>query len=239
MKNRKPSTKKALRRTRWAAAALLPLLLLAAPDPLRGEFYRYVDEDGSVHYVDDLGRIPPERRSSAKAYQSRPDDQGADGRPGSFSDPPASGDGAGTGTGPLESPVTIWGNQILVPAVLGFKGREVDVTFLLDTGASVTTLHKDALTTLGLYGGIPSRMQVVGGKTIPSRMVEFDFIQVGPLRFERVTASVLEHSGPAVRYHGLLGMNVLRHADYTIDFDRHVIRWRPKGLPQPSAGTGG
>ncbi|MFZ7128638.1 MAG: aspartyl protease family protein [Desulfobacterales bacterium] len=227
-------------RRRWKSCwTLVAAVVLAAghPLPAGGEFYRYVDEKGVVHFVDDLGQIPAERQEAIETYMDSDDhlspDQlekrRAEERKRIELEAAAEQERrekerqtAGA------SPVVIAGNQVLVPAIVSYKGRRTQITFLLDTGASVTTVHKDAAGSLRIYGGIPSRVQVVGGKTVPSRIVVFDYIQVGPLRVENIHGSVLEHRGKAVQYGGLLGMNFLRHADYQIDFDRQLIRWLPR-----------
>ena len=41
---------------------LFVLIGLLIPSQVRSEFFRYVDKDGKVHYVDDMSRIPPEYR---------------------------------------------------------------------------------------------------------------------------------------------------------------------------------
>lgn len=224
----------------WIAAGAALAIGFLAPVDLRGEFYRYVDENGTVHYVDDLSKVPDDQHPSLKTYQEKYDHLDPEERDRRLLEDRrqeelreaaerqrleqerAAAERAG------ESSVSIAGNQVLVPARLSYQGREADITFLLDTGASITTLHKGAVQSLRIHGGTPSKTQVVGGRIIPSQIVQFDYIQVGPLKVENAVASVLEHRGRAVRYDGLLGMNILKHADYTIDFDREVIIWRPK-----------
>ncbi|MCK7467906.1 MAG: hypothetical protein MZU91_07120 [Desulfosudis oleivorans] len=48
-------------------------------------------------------------------------------------------------TSDMETNVTVKGNQVLVPVVLGYGGKEVQVSLLLDTGASITTLNRDSI----------------------------------------------------------------------------------------------
>lgn len=230
---------------------IVTVVFLAGLDPveLRGEFYRYVDENGNVHYVDDLGQVPSDLQHSVKTYEEKYDHLDAEERERRVREDrrlldereaeKKTREAENRPADSSESPVVIAGNQVLVPARVSYKGREADITFLLDTGATYTTLHKDAVKSLRIYSGVPTKTQVVGGKTIPSQMVQFDFIQVGPLRVENVYANVLEHRGRAVQHSGLLGMNFLRFADYSIDFDRQVIVWRPKtGTGPPESGRG-
>lgn len=37
------------------------------------EFYRYVDKQGRIHFVDDLSKIPPEYREKPKVYREKYD----------------------------------------------------------------------------------------------------------------------------------------------------------------------
>jgi predicted aspartyl protease len=56
---------------------LLSLMLggwLWLPMNLQAEFYRYVDNQGRVYYVDDFGKIPEEYQDQVKVYRERHDD---------------------------------------------------------------------------------------------------------------------------------------------------------------------
>ena len=57
-------------------------------------------------------------------------------------------------------------NQVLVPVVLGYDGKEVQVSLLLDTGASITTLNRDSIKKLQAVPVHKGKMIVPGGKTI-------------------------------------------------------------------------
>jgi len=45
--------------------------------------------------------------------------------------------------GQKETQVIIRGNQVLVPVILGYRGRQTEALLLLDTGASITVLYQD------------------------------------------------------------------------------------------------
>ena len=56
---------------------ILSLILvgwLYLPMNLQAEFYRYVDNQGRIYYVDDLSKIPEEYQGQVKVYRERYDD---------------------------------------------------------------------------------------------------------------------------------------------------------------------
>jgi predicted aspartyl protease len=123
--------------------------------------------------------------------------------------------------------VTVIGNTVLVPVTLVYRGREVDVQLVLDTGASVTMIKTEIADQLNinLSGARKMRMQVAGGAVITANLVTLNSITVGPHEKRNALISVLPHRGPAVPYDGLLGMDVLRGVKFNVDFDKQMIIW--------------
>jgi len=46
---------------------VMAVFILVLPDASQGETFKYVDENGSVYFVDSLDKIPPQYRKNTKA----------------------------------------------------------------------------------------------------------------------------------------------------------------------------
>ena len=145
--------------------------------------------------------------------------------------PPAEEEGPASEPGPVsETPVMIKDNRVLVPVVLGYEGREVQATLIFDTGAGSIVLHEDTARQLGIEQDQASQGEGegVGGIRITTQPVHLAYVQVGPHRKQNLRADIVAYQGePDEDYNGLLGMNFIRGLEYTIDFERQVIRWQP------------
>ncbi len=212
----------------WPAAGfsrcVLGVLVLALwlAQPVTAEFYRYTDANGQVHFVDDPGQIPASRLGTMKVYKETPNPPPVEPE---RSAPEGVNAIAPTPQGGAETPVIVRGNRVLVPVTIGYRGREVETLLLLDTGASLTILHQSIARQVMLTGTANREAVVVGGSRIPVRMAQVAYIQVGPYRIPRAQVAIIRHEGPQLEHHGLLGMNILRALDYSLDIDRRVLVW--------------
>lgn len=217
----------------WFGVAALALLLAL---PAAAEFYRFTDAEGQVHYVDDPRHIPDSRLDTMRVYkedQSDVSQTGTDqdkrGRRTEDAAAVSIDADAKERSSPtpvvVESPVIIRGNQVLVPVEISHLGRKTQANLLLDTGASFTILHQRAARRIMLTGRETREAVVVGGSRISIHMAEADHIRIGPYRIINPQLAIIQHRGPDQGYHGLLGMDILRALDYTLDIDRGVIVW--------------
>lgn len=129
-------------------------------------------------------------------------------------------------TGQIETNIIIQNNQILLPVTLGYQSREIEALLLLDTGASITVLHRDIADNLAIHQKTPSVLFSAEGQRIESSLAQLSYIKIGPLKKENVLVSIIEHKDPWVERQGLLGMNFLRDFEYQINFKRKKIFWR-------------
>ena len=218
--------------------------ILLMPHPAQSEFFRYVDKHGSVHYVDDISRIPLEYRKDLKTYQERYDHlsesekifmrekerQKAEDKRKKLEEKNREvekkrADGK-SGSKERVTRVSIKGNHVLVPVKLAFGRKKTTAMLVLDTGAEIVVLHQNVAAKLNIRSGKKGSIKVASGQKVPAKWVKLSYVEAGPVRKKDIHAVVISPQG-AVHYDGLLGMNFLKNLDYKIDFDNQVIHWRP------------
>jgi hypothetical protein len=229
---------------------LLTVALLAAgmafflhPMLCVAEFYRYVTREGVVHYVGDRSLVPEEYQQEVKIYAEKYDHLGENERA-LMLQKDREMDASRRQEEQrlreqreqearlkrLETDVTIEANQVLVPVTIGYGLRETKALFLLDTGASHLVLFNELARKLSVASNQKGHSMVAGGTLIETELIVLDYLKLGPLDLKNVEATVIKHEAQtdeAVRFSGLLGMNILRNSRYTIDFENKKIRWQP------------
>ena len=235
----------------WLFTGML-FFALTVTGPVGAEFYRYTDEDGRVHFVDDMAKIPGSRKDGLKTYRERYDHLPAAERR-RVRERQAMSDAAlekanrerliqvmeitrkereayvsGKRPPGKETPFILKNNQILVPVRIGCGSSDLETMLLLDTGAGITALHRGTASGLDLRGAEKAKVRIAGGKIIDTRLARLDYIQVGPHRIDGFDAVILDFEGEAGDHNGLLGMDFLGRFPYGIDMANRVIRWAPE-----------
>lgn len=174
------------------------VLLLLSPLFTNAEVYKYTDDNGTMSFTDNPGKIPQKFRDKQTLYED---------------------DNVDTST----TNFSYINNQILVPVTIRYKGREHQATFLMDTGATSCTISPELArrlnirtndTNVGLAQGVGGSVHMVGRTTL-------DSLTVGPHRKANIDISII----PTGNNDGLLGMNFLHGLRYRLDFNTHQIVW--------------
>ena len=230
------------------AFGMLALLLLPA---LAGaEFYSYEDRNGTIHFVDDQGKIPMEYRQKKQVRKDKYDDLSEEERALMLEKDRRELDAARRKEAHQEersrlarsekehretmerrrqaliTPVVILGRQVFVPVRLTNGSVETDAMLLLDTGATSSVISPEVAARLNIEQADNVRVKVVGGRALKVKRTILKQMQVGPVQRDGQEVMIISQRGGGFG-DGLLGMNFLAGLKYTIDFQKQTINWIP------------
>lgn len=192
--------------------AILLCLLLGAMPSLAAEYYRWVDQDGVVHFTDNLHNIPEDQRGPAKRIQA------------TDSPPPVN----VPKLAPVKAsiPIQRHGQIVIIEATLN---KKTAAKFVVDTGASYTMISSAVAKELDIDLAQDQRtmpFQTANG-LIQAPLTNLESITVGGMEIKNLTAAVHD-AVPDPQVAGLLGLNFLSNFRIDIDTQKGLLHLEKK-----------
>jgi len=197
---------------RWVGFTCVILMVILFASVPFAEMYSWTDENGVKNYSNEP---PPEGVEASSSWKEV------------VSAPPAIKDASGmeSADDERETPLTRLGNGVIVPVTFGYKGRQINMKLLVDTGAEYTAVYEPATETYQIEDYIPLTAVVAGGAELDAKGLKVEYLKVGPKIQKNAKVVVIKQAGAPTEYNGLLGMSFLGEFRYSIDLKRQVIVW--------------
>lgn len=217
---------------------LTPLLsaLLILSTSVEARIYEYVDDNGRKVFVDRLSKIPAKYREKMETREEKKDkldplelqafNQSTDAKQRQLELDRAR-SGIKDAMKKWITPFQFHANRIVLPVKVFYGARSAQLSLVMDTGASNTVVHKQAIGSLNPQLRKGAAARIADGSVVDTQKVHFDRVEIGPYKAKGVTASVLDFQGGGST-DGLLGMDFLYQARYEIDREQKHIVWDPQ-----------
>lgn len=181
----------------------VPAKIIDQPQPEEnraGAIYTFTDENGVLTMVSDREKVPNRYRANMKVSSA-------------------------SGSNPKTTAVIVRDNRIYVPVTIGYRGKMVTVSLLIDTGATGVMISPAIAQRLGirLEETTQGVITVADGRKITNFNAIADFIAVGPKTKRALQVNILPHENDEET--GLLGMSFLADFPHMLDTKSQVIKW--------------
>ena len=216
-------------------AGWLCLALLLAPLAAAAGIYQWTDEQGQIHFTQDLNQVPARHRSQAELRALAPPEPG---RLQTYSQPaaPAPATAAKFQAAPgreIRVAVARAGTGMIVNVLLD---GTVTAPFLVDTGATDVLIPAALAKRLGIEAGPETRTKSyrTANGVVTQATVMLRSVDLGGAVVENVPASI----SPSMQI-GLLGLSFFNHFTYHIDAAAGVLTLVPNDLAESGGILGG
>jgi len=220
------------------AAAIALGLFVMQPSTAGAEIYRWVDDQGRLHFAQDLNQVPPEHRRAADASAKVGPDPSKPDPIQTFS-PPASVAGTAAGASASKRSGAVHRIQVMRAGssmrATVLINNSVKVPFILDTGASDVVLPQWAAEELGLdLSDARTAHYSTANGVIASKLTTLDSVKLGSAEVQKVPTSISTTMNT-----GLLGLSFFNHFKYDFDPTTGVVTLRENDLAESGTLRGG
>lgn len=213
------------------------IILILFVTPCYGEMYKWVDEKGTLHFADDLSKVPEKYRSDAEMRKA-PKEMKEVSVP-ETQEKPNTAPGTTSSPGTVETQgyeVNLFRRHELWLTEVVLNGR-VKQYFIVDTGASFTLISRQVANELGIpiNETTPFIRVASVSDVMLTPLVTLRSIQVGKAEVENV--DTLVYNMPS--YSGLLGNSFLNKFKVVIDsLNGKMTLFSMQGTPSPDRPGG-
>jgi clan AA aspartic protease (TIGR02281 family) len=198
------------------AALLLQLALLVSGSRLQAaDFFRWIDQNGVVHFTDTIHNVPEARRSTAVRIKGQEPAR-----------TPAPSKVSPATVAKASIPFEKRGQVVVVEVMLN---KTVPVRLVVDTGATYTMISAATAKELSIDPQQAPRtmpFQTANG-VIQAPLTNLESVTVGGMEIKNLTAAIHD-AVPSAQVAGLLGLNFLSNFRLDIDTDKGVLHLEKK-----------
>jgi clan AA aspartic protease (TIGR02281 family) len=188
------------------ASVLFTALLSAA------EYYRWIDQNGVLHFTDNLHDIPEKQRNKAGRIRAN--------------DSPRGPEPEKSLVAKASIPFQRQGQVVVIEALLN---KRTPAKFVVDTGSSYTMISSAVAKELNIEVSESQRtmpFQTANG-VIQAPLTNLESIAVGGMEIKNLTAAI-HNAVPDSTVSGLLGLNFLTNFRMDIDTQKGVLHLEKK-----------
>jgi len=200
-------------RHRWSIALAIAFILIPSLASAV-EFYRWVDQNGVIHFTDNFHNIPEQQRPKVGRIQGIESPKTAS--------LPATTSSLTKASIPFEKQ----GQVVIVEATLNNKTA---AKFIVDTGASYTMISSATAKELSIDAGQSNQtvpFQTANG-LIQAPLISLQSVTVGGMEINNLTAAIHDVV-PDGKVSGLLGLNFLANFRMDIDTQKGLLHLEKK-----------